>query len=115
MLIAFSVICIGVALAYGRKLASHYVVLLAVMAGLSHGTAYGEGIIGAEATPLIAYLTSFTIGQFLIAIMVGYVAEKLLTIRLANHIVARLSGAVTLGIGITFMVENVEMLAFGAI
>ncbi|MCH9843980.1 MAG: HupE/UreJ family protein [Alphaproteobacteria bacterium] len=115
MLIALSVICIGVALAYGRKLASHYVIILAITAGLAHGTAYGEGIIGAEATPLVAYLASFTVGQFLIALMVSYLAEKILSIRLANNLVARLSGAVTLGIGITYMIENVEMLAFGAI
>ncbi|MCH9853403.1 MAG: HupE/UreJ family protein [Alphaproteobacteria bacterium] len=115
MLIALSVICIGVALAYGRKLASHYVIILAITAGLAHGTAYGDGIIGAEATPLVAYLLSFTVGQFLIALMVGYIAEKILSIRIANNIVARLSGAVTLGIGMTYMVENVEMMAFGVI
>jgi len=40
---------------------------LAAMAGIFHGYAYGEAIIGAEMGPLFAYLTGFTLIQGVIA------------------------------------------------
>ena len=36
--------------------------------GLLHGYAYGESIVGAESTPLVAYLVGFTLVQLTIAI-----------------------------------------------
>jgi urease accessory protein len=43
-------------------------ILLIAIAGIFHGYAYGESIIGAEMTPLFAYLTGFTLIQLLISI-----------------------------------------------
>ncbi|HIK44143.1 MAG TPA: HupE/UreJ family protein [Leptolyngbyaceae cyanobacterium M65_K2018_010] len=41
---------------------------LATLAGLFHGYAYGESIIGAETSPLLAYLLGFTVIQLAIAL-----------------------------------------------
>jgi urease accessory protein len=38
------------------------------LAGLVHGYAYGESIVGAEQTPLVAYLVGFTVIQSVIAL-----------------------------------------------
>lgn len=40
---------------------------LAAVAGIFHGYAYGEAIVGAQMTPLLAYLAGFTIIQLVIA------------------------------------------------
>lgn len=50
-------------------------ILLFALSGLAHGYAYGESIVGAETTPLLAYLTGFTLVQFAIAVC-GYVATR---------------------------------------
>ncbi len=110
ILIAGSVIMIGAMAAYGKIIPTRLMVALALGAGILHGTAYGSGIIGAETTPLIAYLVSFSIGQFMIALMAGIIAKKIFEIQLPNHITARLGGAVVLGVGVTFMVEQIESL-----
>ena len=52
---------------------------LAALAGLFHGYAYGEAIVGAEMTPLFAYLVGFTFIQLAIALgafAVGYALLK---------------------------------------
>jgi urease accessory protein len=73
VVIAVSVISIGVLLINKKpdqsssslKLGS--LVMFAIVAGIFHGYAYGESIIGAEMTPLAAYLAGFTVIQLAIA------------------------------------------------
>lgn len=48
-------------------LGSNAAAALFAVSGIAHGYAYGEAIIGAEATPLLAYLFGFTLIQFAIA------------------------------------------------
>ena len=45
------------------------------LAGLAHGYAYGEAIVGAEATPLAAYLAGFTLVQIGLA-LTGYAIAR---------------------------------------
>lgn len=51
---------------------------LFAVSGLAHGYAYGEAIVGAEATPLLAYLSGFTLMQFTIALG-GYALAHYIT------------------------------------
>jgi urease accessory protein len=53
--------------------------LIAALAGIFHGYAYGEAIIGAEITPLLAYLAGFIIIQLTIALGFLYLGNILLT------------------------------------
>jgi urease accessory protein len=46
------------------------------LAGLVHGYAYGESIVGAERTPLVAYLVGFTVIQSVIALAGFAVARQ---------------------------------------
>jgi urease accessory protein len=46
--------------------------VLFVAAGVLHGYAYGESIVGAEATPLTAYVIGFGIIQYCVAVGSGY-------------------------------------------
>lgn len=47
-------------------------VLLAVLGGFIHGYAYGEAVIGAETTPLAAYLAGLVLVQSLLLIVVWW-------------------------------------------
>ncbi|MFQ4145825.1 HupE/UreJ family protein [Chlorogloeopsis sp. ULAP02] len=68
IIIAFSVVAFGVMLLLSRK--PNWLVLagLGAIAGLFHGYAYGESIVGAQMTPLIAYLAGFSVIQYVVAI-----------------------------------------------
>ena len=108
LLVAASVLLIGVIVAYGRQIARNHMIAIAVGAGTLHGLALGTAVIGAEPTPIIAYLISFSIGQFLIAMFAGALGMKLWQIKIPTSISARLSGACALGIGATLLIENLE-------
>lgn len=106
-LIALTVV-VGAVLVVTR----HYpgaVLLSAVFAvsGVLHGYAYGEAIIGAETTPLLAYLAGFAVIQY--ALIAGGVfgLEKLATrSQRARNIVARIGSTAALLTGGLFLVTG---------
>jgi urease accessory protein len=71
--------------------------ILFVAAGIFHGYAYGESIIGAETTPLVAYMAGFACIQYSVAVGIAwavrlivakaYVTETTAT-RLASGVMA---------------------------
>jgi urease accessory protein len=68
-LVALSLIILGVLLVRRHALLRHpMAALLFAASGMAHGYAYGEAIVGAETTPLLAYLSGFTMIQFAIAL-----------------------------------------------
>ncbi|MGK7918532.1 MAG: HupE/UreJ family protein [Trichodesmium sp.] len=67
--IAFSVVTFGLMLAFKQKLNTLLLIILAGIAGIFHGYAYGEAIIGAEMAPLFSYLLGFTAIQLFIALL----------------------------------------------
>jgi urease accessory protein len=73
--IAFSVVAFGVMVALRQKLNAPTLAILAAIAGIFHGYAYGEAIVGAEMTPLIAYLAGFALIQMAIALGAMYLAK----------------------------------------
>ncbi|MBW4650190.1 MAG: HupE/UreJ family protein [Kastovskya adunca ATA6-11-RM4] len=68
IVISFSVVAFGAILAIPTKPNGLVLTVIAAIAGLFHGFAYGESIIGAEMSPLIAYLLGFFIMQYGIAL-----------------------------------------------
>lgn len=73
--IAFSVLAFGVMVALRQKLNAPTLAIIAAIAGIFHGYAYGEAIVGAEMTPLIAYLAGFAVIQMAIALGAMYLAK----------------------------------------
>lgn len=105
--IAASVVLFGVLLVLrGKKQQDRNYVLiissLAGLAGLFHGFAYGEGIFGAEATPLMAYLIGFTIVQLAISLSVYFFATKL-SKTISVKYITRLTGFAIAAIGMVFL------------
>lgn len=113
LVITGSVILLGAMVMSGRKIPSGVYMAIFAIAGLFHGGAYGEAIVGAESTPLVAYLIGFAAIQYSIAIGAGFVAEKFWHATEAAATKPRIAGAVAAGVGIAFFVENVEGMIFG--
>jgi urease accessory protein len=84
------------------------------IAGVFHGWAYGESIVGAEPTPLIAYLVGFAATQYVFAIGVGWIVRSVWQAGTPEAIKPRLAGAVAAGVGLAFLIENLEGMLFGA-
>lgn len=76
MAIAVSVIALGGLLALGQQLSFPLLAGLAALAGLFHGYAYGEAIVGAEMAPLVAYLAGFTVIQYAIAFLAFWLGRQ---------------------------------------
>lgn len=77
-------------------------ILLFALSGLAHGYAYGEAIAGAEATPLLAYLSGFTLVQFAIA-MGGYAATRYVAIQKPAFELLKASGGTLATVGTGFL------------
>jgi len=66
--VALTIVALGALFIFGaRLLRSGAALALFAVGGLIHGYAYGEAIVGAEATPLVAYLVGFALVQLAIA------------------------------------------------
>jgi urease accessory protein len=76
-LVALSVVAGGILL-MSRNYNISAVLGLAGIAGLFHGYAYGEAIIGAETGPLFAYLIGFAAVQWGICMLAAFVGSKVL-------------------------------------
>jgi urease accessory protein len=97
LLLAGSIVLFGALLAGRQRWSAGAIVALAVLAGLFHGYAYGEAIVGAEATPLLAYLVGFTAIQLGIAGGAFLLGDRLkgeaTALRSAGLVIAGMGGA----------------------
>lgn len=112
IVIAVSVLAVGVLVMTNRTMTPMALAAAFAAAGLFHGFAYGASIIGAEQTPLVAYLAGFAAVQFVVASLATLAGVQLLTLDAARSVQVRLAGAVITGIGLTFLIENVEGMVF---
>jgi urease accessory protein len=103
--IALSVIAGGLLLVLKPQPAIQTPVLaiLASPAGLFHGYAYGESIVGAEMTPLVAYLAGFTAIQFGIAVAALYAGNLLKSKGVQPEFLKRFAGGAICAIGGVFL------------
>lgn len=107
VVIALSVLLGGILVLSRVNLSTAVLSALVVSFGIFHGYAYGESIIGAEQTPLLAYLAGFAIVQY--GLIVGFAVA--LT-RLERHsekaslLIGRGSGAFAAIVGGVFLAMN---------
>ncbi|WKB55593.1 HupE/UreJ family protein [Eleftheria terrae] len=76
LLVGLSVVVAGLALLWRRALPAAVLWTALPVAGLLHGYAYGESIVGAESTPLLAYLFGFALIQAGLVVAVSTVASR---------------------------------------
>ena len=107
LLVACSVVVVGGLLLVRRRLAAIPLMVVFALAGMSHGYAYGESIVGAEQSPLLAYLVGLAAVQYIIAIS-AIAGMRALATRSAQlppyglHV----GGAVVTCIGVFFIAAN---------
>ena len=103
LIIAISVLTMGIALALENQVNLGLITLLSAIAGIFHGYAYGEAIVGAEMTPLAAYLLGFVGIQLVISAIAFYFGTS---ITKKSSLNLRFFGFLIAGIGITFLSNN---------
>lgn len=104
IVIAGSAIAFGTMLLTQKRPSLSMLATLASFAGFYHGYAYGESIVGADMTPLLAYLLGFSVIQYgvaLFSLSIGnWVSQKF-----ANPTVSplRIAGFAICSIGTVFL------------
>ncbi|HEY9815995.1 MAG TPA: HupE/UreJ family protein [Candidatus Obscuribacterales bacterium] len=101
--ISGSVVMFGILLALRQQLPLLPVVILGAIAGLFHGYAYGEAIIGAEMMPLVAYLLGFTVIQGAIALAAYAMARQASLPSKEHPLSLRFAGFLICGLGTAFL------------
>jgi len=108
VVISASVLAFGIMLAMKDRPQAIALAVLGAIAGIFHGYAYGESVVGAEMTPLVAYLTGFTIIQLIVALiaykigkfwMQKFIEQPLLNLRFAGFTIC--------GAGAAFMAGSI--------
>lgn len=107
--VAVSVLGIGGLLALPKSPNLALMVAMSAIAGVFHGYAYGESIIGAETTPLVSYLVGFTTMQ--LAIALGALKLSQLARHLAEQtpVALRFAGFTICGMGATFLASHLGL------
>jgi urease accessory protein len=106
ILVALSVIFLGVFMLRGRNVAASIAFVLFAVVGLIHGYALGESIYGAEPTPLYAYLLGLAVIQSAIALAAVQIARAIAR-RPAVMSPLRLVGAGIAGIGLAVLMQQI--------
>jgi urease accessory protein len=112
LVITATVLLLGAIIATNRELPAVILGVLFAGAGLFHGWAYGGSILGAEQTPLVAYLLGFTLVQLGIAVLAGLATRWVIVNDGARRMEVRLAGAAVAGIGMALFIGNVEGILF---
>ena len=112
--ITLSVLFAGLIVMRGRDVSVFPATIIGALAGLFHGAAYGEAVIGAETTPIIAYLAGFGLTQLAIMLAAGFVMRQIWKAASMAELKPRLAGALLAGVGVTDLVEHAEQFLFYA-
>jgi len=112
IVITASVVLLGGMVVSGKRFPPSLYVSLFAVSGLFHGWAYGASIVGAELTPLAAYLAGFASVQYAIIVAVTWIVQSIWNATEPTAIRPRLAGAVAAGVGLAFLIENLEALVF---
>ena len=104
--VAVSALVLGAVLLLQARLSAAAAAALFAAAGLFHGYAYGESIIGAEDAPLAAYLVGLVAVQYVIALGALEIARRLDASGRAAPALRAAGGAVA-AVGVVFLALNV--------
>lgn len=103
LFISASVLAFGAMLAIRQSPNLGVITSLATIAGIFHGYAYGEAIVGAEMSPLVAYMAGFALIQMTIAVATFRIAKTLAVKSEQSLPNLRFAGFTICGIGAAFL------------
>jgi urease accessory protein len=102
IIVACSVLLAGFLIARGRVLSIWSWAALFTVAGLFHGYAFGESIVGAEKSPLHAYLVGLIVIQVALTVGIALFARR--RSFGISELTPRLVGAAIVGVGLTALI-----------
>ena len=105
LIISASVLVMGIFLAQQKQVDLAIIAVVGAIAGIFHGYAYGEAIVGAETTALGAYLLGFCSIQLVISAIAFYVARSI--IKTPASLWLRFAGFTISGIGLAFVSNTI--------
>ena len=103
LIISASVLIIGIFLAKENRTNPILLTVLVAIAGIFHGYAYGESIVGAETTALGAYLIGFGSIQLCVSAIAFYLGRRIISHPKKSSLLLRFAGFTVCGIGFTFL------------
>ena len=105
--IAASVLLMGIFLAKKETTSLVLLIVVSAIAGIFHGYAYGESIVGAETSALSAYLLGFCLIQLAISTGAYYLAKRTIERGIPNNLTLRFAGFTICGVGFIFLAEAI--------
>ena len=105
-LVSFSVLLAGLALIWSRSVAGSVWLAIAAVAGLLHGYAFGEAIVGAEGAVVGAYLIGLALVMAAIAFMVVWITRRIVGADGVASPSLRVAGAVVGCVGAMLLVNT---------
>jgi urease accessory protein len=102
LVVAVSVLLAGVLIARGRALPVSIWAALFTVAGLFHGYAFGESIMGAQRAPLYAYLLGLILIQGALTIAIALVTRH--RSGSVSDLVPRLAGVAIVAVGLATLI-----------
>ena len=104
LIISASVLLVGIFLAKKEQTNLVLLIIISAIAGIFHGYAYGESIVGAETTALSAYLLGFSAIQLVISGSAYYLGKQMINrATMPNTLALRFAGFTICGIGFSFL------------
>ena len=104
LFISASVLGIGICLAKEKPTNLVIVTIIGAIAGIFHGYAYGESIVGAEITALGAYLLGFCSIQLAISVIAFYLGKLIIKRPIKSpRLPLRFAGFAVCGVGFAFL------------
>lgn len=108
LIIAASVLVMGILLAQKNKTNLVILTIIGAIAGIFHGYAYGESIVGAETAALGAYLLGFGAIQLIISAIAFYLGRAILNKpAMPANLPLRFAGFTVSGIGFAFLSSTI--------
>jgi urease accessory protein len=108
LVISASVLLIGILLAQTKQTNLALLTVIGAIAGIFHGYAYGESIVGAETMAIEAYLLGFCLIQLAISAIAFYLGKIILKKSpQASHLPLRFAGFTISGIGFAFLSSTI--------
>jgi len=103
LVISASVLLMGIFLAREKQMNISALAVLAAIAGIFHGYAYGESIVGAETVALGAYLLGFCLIQLGVSAIAFYLGKRIIARPYKPALMLRFAGFTICGIGFAFL------------
>jgi urease accessory protein len=103
LIISASVLLIGIFLAQKNQVNWSLLAVISAIAGIFHGYAYGEAIVGAETSALGAYLLGFCLIQLGISAIALYLGKRIINQPNKSILWLRFTGFTICGVGFTFL------------